>query len=173
MPLTFDAGCCIEVIEHLTPRMLESLVEQLAARSRNGSLYYFGSGQPAYVKTEDPEYLDPYRRGHIVAYAINGLEKIFQKYGFTIIPLPGRAWAFLAEFRRSERPSADELLSRIWTALSENVQRLKDPEFGPLMYHIGIESARCYLEYAICNERTSWALNLDKKLTTLLRINTP
>jgi len=169
LPLVFDAGCCIEVIEHLTPKMLENIAEQLATRSRNGSAYYFGSGQPAYVKSEDPEYLDPYRRGHIVAYSIKGITKIFQKHGFSIIPLPGRTWAFLAEFGQSDKPSADELLSRIWTPIPENIQCLKDSEFGPLMYNIGIESARCYLEHAICNERTLWAQNLDKELAALTR----
>jgi hypothetical protein len=166
VPLKFEAGCCIEVIEHLTPDMLNRLIEQLATRSQDGALYYFNSGQPAYVKFEDPEYLDPYRRGHILSYSIDGVSKIFQQHGFLVIPLPGRNWAFLAEFGGPEVPSAEDLLTRIWTAQPENVRRLKDSEFGPLMYHIGIESARCYLEHAIGNSRASWALSLDKELAS-------
>jgi hypothetical protein len=69
---TFDAGVCIEVIEHLTPATLRTLVAQLAGRSRPGSLYLFNSGQPAFVEQEDPAYLDPHGRGHVVSYSIAG-----------------------------------------------------------------------------------------------------
>jgi len=164
MPLMFEAGCCIEVIEHLTPSMLRGLVRQLATRSVVGATYYFGSGRPAYVKNEDPDYLDPLRRGHIVSYAIKGLAPLFAEHGFSIIPLPGREWAFLAEYGASTQCSAEELLGRIWTADAENVERLKDPVFGPLMYSMGIESARCYLEHAVCLQRTEWAFQLDAQL---------
>ena len=61
MHRTFDAGVCIEVIEHLTPATLRALVAQLAAVSHPGSLYLFNSGQPDFVEREDPGYLDPHR----------------------------------------------------------------------------------------------------------------
>ena len=98
MDRTFDAGVCIEVIEHLTPTTLRSLVAQLAAVSRPGSLYLFNSGQPDFVEREDPGYLDPHGRGHIVSYSLAGAASIFAPAGFNVIELPGRAWAFLAEF---------------------------------------------------------------------------
>jgi hypothetical protein len=159
MPIKFGAGVCIEVIELLTPRILNSLVKDLASKSNTGAVFYFGSGQPAYVNNENPEYLDPYGRGHVVSYSLLGISKVFNKYGFNIIPLPGRDWAFLAEYGPEFLLSAEELLTRIWTALPANVSRLKDPIFGPLMYSVGIESARCYLEHAIRNDRTKYYLN--------------
>jgi hypothetical protein len=64
---SFDAGVCIEVIEHLTPATLRALVAQLAAVSHRGSLYLFNSGQPDFVEREDPGYLDPHGRGHVVS----------------------------------------------------------------------------------------------------------
>jgi hypothetical protein len=164
MPIKFDAGTCIEVIEHLTPLMLDRLVRQLADRSNPGATYYFGSGQPCYVKMEDPAYLDPHRRGHIVSWSLSGITPIFAKHGFNVIPLPGRDWAFLAEMGELKSYTPDALLSRIWSAVPQNVARLKDPEFGPMMYSMGIESARCYLESAISANRALWAQSLVAKI---------
>lgn len=163
-PLKFEAGSCIEVIEHLTPTILRELVRQLASRSVPGALYYFNSSQPEHVKQSDPGYLDPYGRGHIVAYSLKALASIFGDFGFTIHPLHGRDWAFLAEFAHVKPCTADELLTRIWTAVPENVNRLKDPLFGPLMYTMGVESGRCYLEHAIAEQRAHWSLQLLNKL---------
>ncbi|GGA25470.1 hypothetical protein GCM10010981_12540 [Dyella nitratireducens] len=165
LSIEFEAGSCIEVIEHLTPSILRELVRQLASRSTPGALYYFNSAQPEHVKQYDQGYLDPYGRGHIVSYSLKGLRPIFAEFGFTIHPLHGRTWAFLAEFDRVKECTADELLTRVWTALPQNIDRLKDHEFGPLMYTVGIESARCYLEHAIAMQRTNWALSLVNRLT--------
>ncbi len=164
VPFEFEAGSCIEVIEHLTPSILRKLLQQLASRSVPGAIYYFNSSQPEHVKQYDPGYLDPYARGHIVSYSLKGLAPIFSEFGFTIHPLHGRTWAFLAEFSRTKECTADELLTRIWTAVPQNIERLKDPQFGPLMYTLGVESARCYLEHAIASQRTNWALSLVNKL---------
>ena len=107
----FSGGCCIEVIEHLTPTQLRKLASQLANVSEDGAVFYFNSAQPDFVKNEDPGYLDPLGRGHIVSYSILGLRQIFSEYGFAIIPLPGRAWGFLAEFKNPLKiPNADGLL---------------------------------------------------------------
>lgn len=150
----FSAGVCIEVIEHLTPDMLRNMVNDLRRISEPGAIYYFNSGQPDYVKNEDNNYLDPLSRGHIVSYSIKGLEKIFSEYGFTIIPLPGRTWGFLAEYSILPAvPNAEDLLTRLWTAHPANVEILKNNGFGPLMYVTGVESARCYLEHAIATDR--------------------
>lgn len=164
LSIKFDAGSCIEVIEHLTPTILRMLVGQLASCSSPGAIYYFNSAQPEHVKQYDAGYLDPYGRGHIVSYSLKGLAPIFSEFGFTIHPLHGRSWAFLAEFDRVKECTADELLTRVWTAVPENVDRLKDHDFGPLMYTLGVESARCYLEHAIATQRTHWALSLVHKL---------
>ena len=48
----FQAGVCIEVIEHLTPSMLKKLAADLARISDEQSLYIFNTGLTAYVKNE-------------------------------------------------------------------------------------------------------------------------
>jgi hypothetical protein len=157
----FSGGVCIEVIEHLTPQQLRELAGKLAKVSEEGAVYYFNSAQPDFVKNEDPGYLDPHGRGHIASYSIRGLTEIFSVHGFTIIPLPGRNWGFLAEFKKLPSvPNAEDLLNRLWNARPENINKLKSNGFGELMYAIGLESARCYLEHAIATERTRWALSL-------------
>ncbi|GLQ48020.1 hypothetical protein GCM10007862_30710 [Dyella lipolytica] len=163
VPHKFEAGSCIEVIEHLSPTILRKLLSQLAARSVSGAVYFFNSGQPEYVKQYDEGYLDPYGRGHIMSYSLKGLAPLFAEYGFQVHPLHGRTWAFLAEYGQTKSCSAEEMLNRLWTAVPENVSRLKDPIFGPLMYTMGLESARCYLEHAIAEQRTHWALSLAQK----------
>lgn len=154
----FQAGVCIEVIEHLQPDTLRQLLAQLAHRSSVGAMYYFSSGQPEYVKGEDPDYLDPLVRGHIIAYSLKGLRPLFAAAGFQLIPLPGRSWAFLAEYLPEQAslqpppPTADELLNRLWTMLPANQQKLSGGSYGPMMQVMGIESARCYLEHAQSTE---------------------
>jgi hypothetical protein len=142
---TFDAGVCIEVIEHLTPPTLRALVAQLAKRSRPGSLYLFNSGQPAFVEHEDPAYLDPHRRGHVVSYSVAGAASIFNPAGFNVIALPGRYWAFLAEFGPPQSIDEDALISRLWHPVPENEAMLAGSRFGALMRSAGIDTARAYL----------------------------
>ena len=88
---TFDAGVCIEVIEHLTPVTLRAMAGQLAAVSSPGSLYLFNSGQPDFVEREDPGYLDPHGRGHVVSYSLAGATSIFAPAGFKVVAAPGRS----------------------------------------------------------------------------------
>jgi hypothetical protein len=142
---TFDAGVCIEVIEHLAPSTLRALVAQLAAASRPGSLYLFNSGQPDFVEHEDPSYLDPHGRGHIVSYSLAGAASIFRPAGFNVIALPGRAWAFLAEFGSQNPVDAEALLARLWHTVPQNVSMLRSARFGELIRAAGIEAARAYL----------------------------
>ena len=163
--MKFSAGICIEVIEHLYPRQLRNLVSELAISAQEESIFYFNSSQPAMVKNNDPGYLDPYRRGHVGSYSLEGLRHVFSENDFSIIPLYGREWAFLAEYKsKTETNSPSKLLERVWTANEANLKKLQSNGFGPLMHTIGIESARCYLEAAIAKERTDWAISLDEKL---------
>lgn len=162
----FDAGTCIEVIEHLTPKMLTQLAKSLAQVSNHGAVYYFNSGQPDYVKKENPLYLNPYKDGHIASYSISSLEYIFRPAGFKIIPLYGRSWAFLAEYQSDiesvEGP--DEILSRIWHPVKENMDMLSSSVFGQMLLTSGRESARCYLEHAISKNRAKWAKSLQDQV---------
>lgn len=163
----FDGGICIEVIEHLTPGILDVLIRQLAARSTPGALYFFNSAQPSFVEQTDPGYLDPLVRGHIVSWSIKGVRAIFAPAGFNVIPLPGRDWAFLAEFGPPRAMSADSLMSWLWAPLEENLALSRNDAFGPLFETIGVESARCYLEAALAEGRAHWALGLQRALDGL------
>lgn len=86
----FDAGVCIEVVEHLTPRMLDRMLADLATVSEPGSLWLFNTGMPDYVRNEDPAYLDPRHRGHIISYSLAGVTPYFEAHGFRVSALPGR-----------------------------------------------------------------------------------
>jgi hypothetical protein len=97
MAETFDAGVCIELIEHMSLGTVRGLAAELALRSRSDSLFYFSSVQPSFVASHDPAYLDPLGRGHIASYSI-AAACLFNPSGFNIIALPGRDRAFLAEF---------------------------------------------------------------------------
>ena len=142
----FDAGVCIEVIEHLTPPTLRTLAAQLAVVSRPGSLYLFNSGQPEFVEREDPNYLDPHGRGHIVSYSLAGAACIFGPAGFNVIPLPNRTWAFLAEFGITEPVDGHALIARLWHPVAENVSMLRASRFGELIRVAGIDTARAYAQ---------------------------
>ena len=163
MDETFDAGVCIEVIEHLTPATLRTLGSQLASRSAPGALYYFNSGQPAFVEQENPGYLDPMKTGHIASYSIAGLTHIFAPLGFNVIALPGRTWAFLLEYGPPAAVGCDELFHRLWNPVPENMQALSGDPFGNMFRAMGQEGARCYLENATAHQRTLWALSMLPK----------
>ena len=144
-----DAGVCIEVIEHLWPDTLESLVSDLAAISNDKALYYFNSAQPSFVIANNYSYMSPFELGHVVSYSIKSVRDIFGRHGFTIIPLPGRDWAFLAEYNGEPNVGANELYNRVWTPTAENLTALQQGPFGHMLYTTAVEAARCYLESAL------------------------
>lgn len=148
VPVRVDGGVCIEVIEHLYPDMLEQMLSQLAKLCGPRALFYFNSAQPEFVEQSDPGYLDPFGRGHIISYSIEGLRPIFARCGFLLIRLPGRPWGFLAEYQTEEQtePDCEALLTRLWSPCRENIDTLHSDRFGSLMHTMGLESARCYLE---------------------------
>jgi hypothetical protein len=143
---TFDAGVCIEVIEHLRPSVLRALAAELASVSRPGSLYLFNSGQPDFVEREDPNYLDPHGRGHIASYSLAGAASIFGPAGFNVIALPNRTWAFLAEFGTAKPVDGHALIARLWQPVPENVSMLRAARFGELLRVAGIDTARAYAQ---------------------------
>ena len=160
----FDGGTCIEVIEHLTPAQLRGLARQLADKSAPGACFYIGSGQPEYVKKEDPAYLDPHRRGHVVSYSVEALRSLFGATGMNVTPLYGRTWAVLVEKGIPASTNAEQLESRLWTADQRNLERLGNTRFGPMFLGMGLESARCYANVDIAEQRTLWALSLQRPL---------
>ncbi|MFG1430992.1 methyltransferase domain-containing protein [Xanthobacter sp. V2C-8] len=159
LDLKFDAGVCIEVIEHLTPDILRTMTRELAAVSEPGAVYYFNSSQPSFVINSDPGYLDPHKRGHIASYSIEGLRLMFGEAGFTIHPLPGRDWGFLAEYGPGPAEDSNGISARIWGILPENREMLSSGRFGGLLLTAGLEAARCYLEAAVAN----WAVGELRK----------
>jgi SAM-dependent methyltransferase len=161
---TFDAGVCIEVIEHLTPTILASLLRQLAGKSSPGALYFFNSAQPSFVEAADPGYLSPYYSGHLVAWSIAGARMMFERAGFNLITLPGRDWAFLAEFGPPRPIGIETLVDWLWRPAPENIALVRNDRFGPLFETIGLECARCYLESAAAEARRRWALELQSEL---------
>lgn len=158
----FDAGVCIEVVEHLTPRMLDGLVAGLARVSNPNSAWFFNTGMPAYVRNQDPGYLDPKRRGHIVSYGIRALQKIFGSHGFRVSELPGKSFAFLAEYQPDFSPMPFD--QRFYQQLPENQKLLKE---APLVYVAAFESARSYFFQHESSSRAQWALSLQGQLDQL------
>ncbi len=142
--LKFECGVCIEVIEHLTPAMADSLAVAMAAVSKPGSLFLFNTGLTDYVRHEDPGYLDPYARGHITAWSVTAARRVFEKVGFVVHPLPGKTWAFVVEKPSPETELRGQFRDRIWSALPANTALLSDPVMGNVMYLLGLESARAY-----------------------------
>lgn len=150
----FDGGTCIEVIEHLPPSVLRAMLTDLASISEPDAVWYFNSAQPTFVIRDDPSYLDPYTRGHIASYSIEGLRPVFAEVGFTLNALPGRDWAFLAEYTRGQPEDSNAMLERVWRMLPENRALLGSARFGPLLLVAALEGARCYIEAAAA----SWAV---------------
>ncbi len=155
----FDAGTCIEVIEHLTPRMLARLVASLAQVSNPGSTWFFNTGMPDYVVNEDRAYLDPLHRGHIVSYSLTGLAFIFEPHGFKLRAVPGKSYAFLAEFQPPNE--AVDFAQRIYQPLPENRMLL---EKCGLLYQAAFESARSSYYMSEYLARTNWALEMQREL---------
>lgn len=141
---TFDAGCCIEVIEHLTPSMVGKLFSDLAAKSVENSIYIFNTGLSQFIKNENIGYLDPFVRGHIMGWSVSGVEILARSSGFQILPIPGKAWAFIAEYKPTHN-FKNNITDRIWKALPENTNTLKDKKTGELLYILGLDTARAYV----------------------------
>jgi len=139
----FDAGLCMEVVEHMTPGQVRRLAQDLAKVSEPDAIYLINTGMPPYVKSSDPKYLDPYRRGHVVSYSLKGLQALFVPAGFVVRPLRGKDWACVVEYRPTVT-GQDLVDERIWTPEPSNVRALKDPTMGEVLYVLGLDAARAY-----------------------------
>lgn len=167
----FQAGVCIEVIEHLTPNMLKKLAADLAKISDEQSLYIFNTGLTAYVKNGNIGYLDPVRRGHICSWSIRAAAKIFGPQGFTVTPIQGRTWVFAVEYRQSE--TCLDICDRNWMPKKKNKSILHDPQTGSLLYYAGLDAglyaALAYQVDELLNS-TSWRITLPlRKASTAVR----
>lgn len=155
----FDGGVCIEVVEHLTPRMLKELARGLVRISASNSLWLFNTGMPEMVIGSDPGYLDPLRRGHIVSYGLPGVAHIFEPFGFRVRQVPGKDYAWFAEFGcEADDPTFEQ---RVLQPLVENKALLQE---CALVYQAAFESGRASLYLSQMLERSRWAIGLDREL---------
>jgi hypothetical protein len=138
----FQAGTCIEVIEHMTPAMVSTLGRDLARISDEDSIYLFNTGLTDFVRREEIGYLDPFRRGHICAWSVTAAAKVLGPHGFAVQAIPGKPWAFVAEYKPSS-PNGD-IRDRIWTPQIYNKEILHDPVMGSVLYIAALDAARAY-----------------------------
>ncbi|WP_165222113.1 methyltransferase domain-containing protein [Affinirhizobium pseudoryzae] len=139
-----EAGTCIEVIEHLTPSMVDRLARELALKCVPGSIFLFNTGLTDFVRS-DQSYIDPVTRGHISIWSVTAASKIFNRHGFKIYPLKGKTWAFIAEYNFQDLDENERYMeNRIWSPNENNVSILKDIKSSDVMYILGIETARAY-----------------------------
>lgn len=143
--LEFQAGLCMEVIEHLTPKMLVDMFREIASVSSNGAIYLINTGMPKYVKEQDPGYLDPFTRGHIISYSIEGICFLLEPIGYRVFPIRGKDWAFCIEYNSDN--IHEDITERIWKSLPENLALLRDSKMGSVIQILGRESVNAYLIY--------------------------
>lgn len=143
--MKFQAGICIEVVEHLTPQMLVSIFRDVASVSSDGAIYLINTGMPQYVKKEDPNYLDPFIRGHIMSYSLKGIQNLLEPLGYSVYPIRGKNWAYCIEYHSNNKDS--DITGRLWKALPENLELLKDSKMGSVLHILGRESINGYLIY--------------------------
>ncbi len=142
----FQAGLCIEVIEHLTPKQVHSLLHDLRDKIDEGAFFIFNTGLVDYVLKEDMDYLDPLRRGHICAWSVTALNILLHDLGYTCYPIGTKTWAIGIEFKAvRHEPNNEDIINRIWSILPENRKILEDESSGGVIKILGLESARAYL----------------------------
>jgi hypothetical protein len=151
----FDAGTCIEVIEHIPPAVMWDVVRDLGRVAAPESVWYFNSAQPHSIFVREQGYLDPHRRGHIASYSVAGLRPMFAAAGFALQALPGRDWAFLAIKGGGPTRDADGVLDWVWRPVPENMATLESEPFGNLLRTIGTEAAVAYAMNAIADARAT------------------
>ncbi len=140
----FQCGMCIEVVEHLTPKMLVDIFKNVAEISEKGALYLINSGFNEFVEKEDVGYLDPFIRGHIISYSLKGMKKLLEPLGYNVMPVEGKLWLIACEYKGS-KDNENAVVDRIWTALPENLSLLSDRKMGSVLKILGLESARAYV----------------------------
>ena len=109
-PGKFQSGVCIEVLEHLTPKMARNLAGDLSGISDQDALYVFNTGLVPFVKKEDPDYLDPFHRGHITVWSVRAARHIFEPAGFSVLQIPGKTWAFAVQFGKASKGRTFEIV---------------------------------------------------------------
>ena len=161
-PNSFDAGLCMEVFEHLTPRMVQGLLAELAKVFRTDACVMVNTGLAAFAREEDPGYLDPLGRGHITAWTLKAVNHLAQPLGLVASPLPGRSWCFLLE--KTIAPALT-LEARLASVLPENRAALAVPGTPSSALAIMAEQSLWgSYHYDQFLSRTRWALSMSALL---------
>lgn len=169
-PMTFEAGLCMEVIEHLTPRMVANLLRALASVASEGSCFLFNTGLTPFVEHEDPAYLDPLGRGHITIWTAEAMARLAAPFGLTASPLPGRSWAFIVE----KAPRAMAFEHRLYHPLPENLAFLSGGDAVDSVPSLLARSGLAWFFFAdMAASRTAWAQSLDRELAALREARQP
>ena len=142
----YDCGICIEVIQHLTPTMLNDIFKKLAGISNPDALYIFNTGMPEYVLKEDMGYLEPTKSGHIVSYSHKAISLMAAVFGFRTHKIIGKTWAFALEFvtNADENIHSEDIRDRRWHASEHNLNILSDANMGSVLKVLGLETSRAY-----------------------------
>ena len=145
----YQCGICIEVVEHLTPKMLVDIFSIIAKASDYLAFYLLNSGFVPYIEKENAMYLNPFVNGHIVSYSAKGLYYLLSPLGFNVIPVSGKNWLIGIEYvgknNTLSEVSQENLIDRIWKALPHNTNLLVDKKMGSVLKILGLESARAYI----------------------------
>jgi 2-polyprenyl-3-methyl-5-hydroxy-6-metoxy-1,4-benzoquinol methylase len=159
---TFDGGICVEVFEHLTPRMVDGLLGEIASISRNGACFLINTGLADYTIGECPEYLDPLGRGHITSWTVAAVNHLARPHGLVASAIPGRSWCFLLE--KADRASGDAVFER--KPLPENLAALGHPGIGTspiaMLGEIALLQSHYYDQFV---SRSHWAMALDGEVS--------
>lgn len=160
---SFDAGICIEVFEHLTPRMVDALLGEIASISRTEACFLINTGLADYTRNDCPEYLDPVGRGHIMSWTVPAINHLARSHGLVASAIPGRNWCFLLEKAEGPRPSISDRLAQ---PLSENLSALYMPNARAspiaLLGEIALRESYYYDQFL---SRTNWAIALSDEVT--------
>jgi hypothetical protein len=141
----FQAGLCMEVVEHITPKQVYNLMRDLRDKIDNGAFFIFNTGLVEYVLKEEMDYLDPIKRGHICIWSVNALNVLLNDLGYYCYPIGKKTWAVAVEYNTNKQDrNFDPIDNRIWSILPENRKILEDKESGTVIQILGLESARAY-----------------------------
>jgi len=136
---SIDAGICVEVLEHLTADQVASLFHDLYLKASNDAFFIFNTGLTNYVRNEDPDYLDPYTRGHISIWSTKAIRELLGDSGWKIHEFPHRSWAFIAEKSVNNQIDLD---SRIWDINPQNLETLTGELKSNLLYLLARDGLR-------------------------------
>lgn len=141
--IQFQAGLCMEVIEHLTPKQVYNLMLDLANKTDDGAFFIFNTGLTDYVLKEDMDYLDPVTRGHISIWSVRSLNILLNELRYSCYAIGKKTWAVGIEYKGTKQQE-NNIDSRIWKVLPENSKVLEDASSGSVIKILGLESARAY-----------------------------